>query len=249
MNPLHTTTNTEEIKKLFEQAPLEIKTLIKGGEVTDTTKILGKKFNLPIGNYTILSNVITFVLIGVINPDDVVSSLINDLQLSEEDATTLAQELETSIFEKARSITLGKKDDEIKKLEYKGERTPEELRKEILDTTKQASALKIPQTSGIPKKPTSQVAGSRSQLMEQLQILGKIPNDEEIEARLAKIQDQLKSIKKEEDANTLDSNVALKSFMFGEEGKKAVAPVAKTATYSVAPTRYNLDPYREVTED
>lgn len=249
MNPLHTTTNTEEIKKLFEQSPLEIKTLIKGGEVGNATKILGKKFNLSIGNYTILSNIITLTLIGIIDPKDVVSSLVTDLQLPEEDATTLAQELETSIFEKARTITLGEDTEKVKKLEYKGERTPDELRKELLDTTKQASALKIPQTSGVPKKPASQVAGSRSQLLEQLQILGKIPNDEEIENRLAKIQEQLKSIKKEEDSNALDSNVALKSFMFGEDGKKAVEAVQKTATYSVAPTHYNLDPYREVPEE
>ena len=37
--------------------------------------------------------------------------------------------------------------------------------------------------------------------------------------------------------------------MFGEKGKTTVTPVAKVATYSVAPTRYNLDPYRETAED
>lgn len=239
----------ENSKELFEKSPQAIKDLIKGGEVNAIATTLGQKYKIAIGLYQRLANLISFVLIGAIQPQDVTTAIIDGIQLSEEDATTLAQELETSIFEKARTITLGEDTEKVKKLEYKGERTPDELRKELLDTTKQASALKIPQTSGVPKKPASQVAGSRSQLLEQLQILGKIPNDEEIENRLAKIQEQLKSIKKEEDSNALDSNVALKSFMFGEDGKKAVEAVQKTATYSVAPTHYNLDPYREVPEE
>ncbi len=239
----------ENRKELFDSSSAEIKNLIKGGEVTALAKTIGQTYKLPIGEFELLSNLISFVLIGALEPKNVVLALMEGLQLSEEEATKIASDLEKSIFEKARMITLGKSGDEVTKLEYKGERTPEELRKELLNTTKQASALKIPQTSGIPKKPAAQVAGSRSQLLEQLQILGNIPNDEEIEERLKRIQAQISSIKKVEESNTLDSNVALKSFMFGEEGKETAPAVLKTATYSVAPTHYNLDPYREVAED
>ena len=249
MNPSYIITDKDELKKLFEQSPAEIRTLIKGGEVKDAATAIGKLYKLAIGKYVVLSNIITYILIGALDPKNVLLALKELLEVSEEDATKIANDLEKSILEKARQITLGKSGDDIKKLEYKGERTPDELRKEIMDTTKAASALKIPQTSGIPKKPSVITPGSRSQLMEQLQILGSIPNDEEIEERLKHIQEQINSIKKVEEDNSLQSNIALKSFMFGEQGKETVPAVKKTATYSVAPTHYNLDPYREVPED
>lgn len=249
MNSTYLINDKDELKKLFEQSSPEIKNMIKGGEVKTATATLGQKYKVPIGKYTAFSNIITYVLIGALDPKNVVIALKDLLELTEEDSTLIAKELETSIFEKARMITLGKSGDEVTKLEFKGERTPDELRKEIMDTTKAASALKIPQTSGIPKKPSVITPGSRSQLLEQLQILGNIPKDEEIEQRLKHIQEQISSIKKAEESNTLDSKIALKSFMFGEEGKETVPAVQKTATYSVAPTHYNLDPYREVAED
>lgn len=249
MNPSYIITNKEEVKKLFDQTPLEIKNLIKGGEMKDVTTTLGQKYKLPVGKYTPLSNIIGSVLIGALDPKNVVLAIKDLVEVSDEDAKNLAQDLEKSIFEKARMVTLGKSGDEVTKLEFKGERSPDELRKEIMDTTKAASALKIPQTSGIPKKPSVITPGSRSQLLEQLQILGNIPKDEEIEERLKHIQEQISSIKKVEETNTLESNIALKSFMFGEQGKDTVPAVLKTATYSVAPTHYNLDPYREVSEE
>lgn len=249
MNPSQNSSQLENLQILFEQAPTDIKNLIKGGDVGDVTKNLGKIYNLPIGDYAKLSNIIICVLIGATDPKNVVSSLMSDLALSEEDATKIAQDLEKSIFEKARIITLGKDGKDVVTLQFKGERSPDELRKEILDTTKRESALVIPQTSGIPKKPAAAAPGSRSQLLEQLQILSSIPNDDEVAERLSKIQEQISSIKKKEDDNLLDSNIALKSFMFGEQGKETAEAVLKTATYSVAPTHYNLDPYREVPEE
>ena len=249
MNPLHTTTNVDEIHKLFELAPVEIKNLIKSGEVTATSTTLGQIHKLAIGNYTILSNIITLILIGALDPKDVVTSLQNDLSITVEEATSIATELEKSILEKARQINLGKPAEEVTKLEFKGGRTPEELRAEIMDTTKRTSAITVPQTSGIPAKPSVVTPGSRSQLLEQLQILGSIPKDEEIEERLKHIQEQISSIKKVEEDNLLQSNIALKSFMFGSQGKDTASAVAKTATYSAPPTKYNLDPYREVAED
>lgn len=249
MNPTQNSSQLANLQTLFEQSSSDIKNLIKGGEVADTTKKLGELYKLPIGDYSKLSNIIICVLIGAIEPKNAVTSLVNDLALPEEVATKIAQDLEKSIFEQARTITLGKSGEDVVKLEFKGGKSQDELRKEIMDTTKRESALMVPQTSGIPKKAATVAPGSRSQLLEQLQILSSIPNDEEVEERLSKIQSQISSIKKKEDDNLLESNIALKSFMFGAQGKETAPAVQKTATYSVAPTRYNLDPYREVAEE
>lgn len=235
-------------KELFEQSPEPIKSFIKGGEVNAAATALGQKYAIQIGLYQRLANTIAFIIIGAIQPKDIIIALTDGFSLNEEDATNLAKDMESTILEKARSITLGKEAPDTVVLKFEGQRSPEELRKEILDTTKRESALVIPQTSGVPKKPTTAAPGSRSQLLEQLQILSAIPNDAEVEERLKKIQEQINSIKKKEDDNLLDSKIALKSFMFGEKGKEVVEAKVKTATYSVAPTHYNLDPYRELPE-
>jgi hypothetical protein len=248
MSIAHLADNRQE---LFNASPDGIKGLIKGGELKQTTDTLGKKYNLPVKTYIGLGNIISYVLIGALAPEHVVQALVEVCEVTEEVATHIAEDLEHSIFEKARSITLGKDPDAVVKLEYKGERTPEDLRKELMDTTKRTSGLTTPQSSPTPpKKESVNPSGSRSALMEQLQILGNIPNDKEIEERLKSIQKQVADIKKkEEEDNTLHSTVALKSFMFGEKGKEMVAPKARPATYSVAPTEYNIDPYREVAEE
>jgi hypothetical protein len=247
MSQVHIAENTKE---LFDSSSDDIKKLIKGGEVKSVTTILGQKYNLQISVYVRLSNIIGFILIGALDPKDSVVALEEALSLSKEDATKLAQDLETGILQKARNMMLGKKEEPVATLEFKGVKSQDELRKEIMDTTKRESALMKPQISGIPKKTANVITpGSRSQLLEQLQILGSIPKDEEIEERLKHIQDQISSIKKTEEDNSLKSNIALKSFMFGDKGKDTAPAIQKTATYSVAPTRYNLDPYREVAED
>lgn len=238
----------ENSKELFESASPGIKKLIKGGQVLSAATALGQQYKIPIGLYQRLANVVSFTLIGAIQPTNVVVALMDGLELSQEEATKLAQDLEKGIFAEARAVTLGKPVDEVTKLEFKGERSPDELRKEIMDTTKRESALVKPQGSGVLKKGSTITPGSRSQLLEQLQILSTIPNDEEVETRLSHIQEQINSIKKTEADNTLESKIALKSFMFGEQGKETVPAVLKTSTYSVPPTRYNLDPYREVSE-
>lgn len=232
--------------ELFDNAPPDIQDLIVNGEVDAATITLAKNYNIPVGKQTSLSNVISFILIGAILPDDVLQALQELVEVSDEDAVHIATDLEHSILEKAR-ISLFKKNGEIKTLEFQGERTKEELRKELLDTTKRESGLQKNQASKTTTKPTTMITpGSRAQLLEQLQVISSIPNDEEIEGRLKHIQEQISAMKKEEDDNRLDSKIALKSFMFGEKGKEVVPPTATHATYSVAPTQYNIDPYKEI---
>lgn len=234
------------IKELIENAPEHIVEILSSEDIPSTTVTLASNYKIPVGNQTALSNVITFTLIGALQPDDVVEALQDLVNVNSEDAIHIATDLEHSIFEKARISLFKTGGGEVKTLEFQGVKSKEELRKELLDTTKRESGLnKNLGTPGL-KKPTVLAPGSRSQLMEQLQVLSSIPNDEEIEERLAHIQEQISTIKKQEEDNSLDSKIALKSFMFGEKGKTVADPTVNRATYSVAPTHYNVDPYREV---
>jgi hypothetical protein len=257
MNPSYVANNVDD---LFDAAPGEIQDLIADGEVNTSTAILGKLYKLPVSQYTKLSDLITYLLIGAIVPDNALTAIKDMLGLSEEDATRLAQDLEKTILEKARIKILGKAPTDMVTLEFKEGRSPEELRTEILDTTKRGP-LAPPQTpvEPLPEAPTAAVAapvpvvesakvgslaGSRSQLLEQLKILDDIPNDDEIAERLKKIQEQITGMDKESERN-LESTIALSEFMpKGDEA--AVSATEKAATYSRAPTKYNVDPYREV---
>jgi hypothetical protein len=242
--PAYIAKNPDE---LFDNASPEIQDLIASGDVESTTVSLANNYKIPVGNQVALSNIISFILIGALMPEDVVQALQELVGVTGEDALKIANDLEHSILEKAR-ISLFKQTGEIKTLEFQGLRSKEELRKELLDTTKRTSGLQNNQASPLtsPKKTTVITPGSRSQLLEQLQVLSTIPNDEEIEERLKHIQEQIGTIKKQEEENSLDSKIALKSFMFGEKGKTVADPTINRATYSVAPTHYNVDPYREV---
>lgn len=240
--PSYIATNQDE---LFDSASIEIQDLIASGEVEATTITLSANYKIPVGKQTALSNIISFILIGAILPDDVVQALQELVDVSSEDAIHIATDLEHSLLEKAR-ISLFKKEGEIKTLDFQGARSKEELRKELLDTTKRESGLQKNQSTEVSKKTTVIAPGSRAQLLEQLQVLSTIPNDEEIEARLQHIQEQIGSIKKQEEENSLDSKIALKSFMFGEKGKTTADPSISRPTYSIAPTKYNVDPYREI---
>lgn len=244
--PSYIATNLEE---LFDNAPTYIQEIIGSGEVDESTITLSNNYKIPVGSQTALSNVISFILIGALQPDDVVQALQDLVDVDSEVAIHIATDLEHSLLEKARISLFKKADGEIKTLEFQGQRSKEELRKEILDTTKRESGIEKNQATQALKKTSVISPGSRSQLIEQLQVLGTIPDDEEIATRLAHIQEQISSIKKQETDNSLDSKIALKSFMFGEKGKTVADPSITHATYSVAPTQYNVDPYKEIVED
>lgn len=270
-NPSYIANNPEE---LFDSATPDIQELIRGDEVNNATAILGKIYKIPVSSYVMLENIISFLLIGALKPEDAVRAIVDILRLSEEDAVKLAEDLDKSILEKARIKILGKGPEDMVELTFQEGRTPDELRKEILDTTKRESALikeqaSLPQekitivpgsTVPVPPAPIPPVAqeisqkkvmtapGSRSQLLEQLQVLDSIPDDDEIAARLSKIQEQLASLEKKEE-NTLETKVPLSNFMFGEKGDDEVRPELQQATYSKAPTKYNVDPYRETADE
>lgn len=244
MDLSYISTNVEE---LMDKASPEIKELITNGDADQAAAILGKSYKIQISSYVALSNIIVFILLGALKPEDVVRAIKDLLEMPEEDAYKLAQDLDKTILEKARIRIFKKTPDDMVTLTFQEGRSPDELRKEILDTTKrepvsatpEQPAATMPLATLIPK-PKAQV-GSRSQLMEQLEIIGSIPNDEEVAERLRKIQEQVMQIQEKE---------ASRREKPSEEHPQIqiASPELKSATYSKAPTKYNVDPYREVSE-
>ena len=263
-NPSYIATNQDE---LFEKSSKEIQDLILGDELNSATAVLGKIYKIPISSYIALENIISFLLIGALQPENAVQAIKDLLDLPEEEAYKLAGDLDKSILEKARIKILGKPPTDMVTLTFQEGRSPNELRKEILDTTKRElpvlPSVKDPvvppekgsvptsepivppkEEASAPKKSIS-VAGSRSLLMEQLQMLDTIPDDNEVTERLSKIQEQIAAIDKQKSA-TEQPAIPLQNFMFGEKGGETAEPESKPASYSKAPTKYNVDPYREM---
>lgn len=241
----------KNIDELIDNAPEGVLDILAENEVGSAVITLSTNYKIPVGKQSALADIITYILIGALQPDDVVEALQDMVEVTSEDAIKIAGDLEHSILEKAR-ISLFTKSGvaEVKTLEFQGQKSKEELRKEILDTTKRESGINKNQATPVdPKKTTVLAPGSRSQLLEQLQVLSTIPNDEEITDRLKHIQEQIGSLKKQEEDHSLTSKIALKSFMFGEKGKETADPTIIRTTYSVAPEKYNVDPYRELAEE
>lgn len=239
----------DQLKTLYANANKDVQAYLMTDELDGAVNVFGKVYKLPIGVYLALKNTITLTLLGAIQPGDVVEALKKSCNLSGTDAYALAKDLDETVFQKVRLSILGKEGADIKKLQLEDENaTKEELRKEILDTTKRPTEAQ-PSVANTPsiQKATLQ-PGSRSQLLEQLQVLETIPNDEEVEDRLNKIKNQISSIDSKNTSRALDSNIALQEFMFGDKGENVADATSKPATYSKAPTEYNVDPYREVTQ-
>lgn len=289
----------EQLTTLFAQASPDIQTIIRGKDVEDTSMKLGRLYLLPISEYLVLKHIIVLVLLGHILPDDVVDTLTSELTLTKDDAYSMATDLEKGLFEKVRIKILNKKS-EVVDLKFPGTRSKDDLRKEIMDTTSQDSAFDaspVKDDEGTPEvssKKATVTPGSRSELLEQLQILDTIPNDEEIEERLARIQEQIQKLEDSKKSNTnlvytevprVGLSQARGPIQIVEKGDGTVHVVEgnadgdesysttitqssvqvphgeskqsgysngivkarkQVATYSTAPTEYNVDPYREI---
>ena len=235
-----------KIQDLFQKAPPEVQELLLGDEVNKASAGLGKLYALPISKYLPLKNAITLLLLGAIDPSVAVKALEEALEIDEATAFKLAQDMDKTILQKARVALMGEEVGEVKVLKVgeNEEDNKEELRKVILDTTKRESAIEKSPVSPTEKRPKKiLVKGSHSELVEQLNLLGSIPDDEEIKARLENIRGQIKTVEEEEPQKPIPKE--LENALSGG-GQKVVAPRAHVATYSVAPTSYNIDPYREV---
>lgn len=237
-----------KIQELFLKASPGVQELLLSDEVNKASAVLGKLYALPISKYLPLKNTITLLLLGAIEPSEAVSSLKDALELDQDTAYKLAVDLDKTILQKARVSLMGEEMGEVKVLKVGDdpEAKKEELRKVILDTTKRESAIaKTPVSPGEKRTKKIIVQGSRSQLVEQLNILGSIPDDDEIKSRLEHIRSQIKTPIEEEPPKPMSKELV--NALSGG-GQTLVAAQAKVATYSRAPTSYNIDPYREVAE-
>ncbi|MEN9337959.1 MAG: hypothetical protein RIQ41_273 [Candidatus Parcubacteria bacterium] len=235
----------ENVDELFESSPPDIKALLQSKEVDEATALLGKIYKLPINRFVRLENIISFILIGALKPEDVVRASMELLDLTEEEALRLAGDMEKSILEKARIKILGKGTEDMVTLSFKEGRSSQDLRGEILDTTKRDSVFAKGDEQERAASKVVAEPGSRSQLLEQLRILDDIPNDDEIADRLQKIKQQITGITQQEDAREA---AAVPEPLPRPEDVHVAEPDQKTATYSKAPTKYNVDPYREVAQ-
>lgn len=239
-----------QLKTLYENVNPDVQAYLLTDELDGAVGLFGKVYKLPVSLYLTLKNTITLILLGAIKPEDAVTALEKNCNMSSSDAYSLAKDLDQTIFQKIRLSILGKEGADIKKLILEDENaTKEELRKEILDTTKRPEVKVETPVDGSQKiQQVNLQPGSRSQLLEQLQVLETIPDDDEVENRLNKIKEQISSIESKTNSRDLDSNIALQEFMFGEKGNTVAKASLQSATYSRAPTTYNVDPYREIEE-
>lgn len=244
-----------QLKTLYENVNPDVQAYLLTNELDGAVAIFGKIYKLQVSLYLPLKNTITLILLGAIQPEDAVTALEKNCEMTQDDAYSLAKDLDETIFQKIRLSIIGKEGSDIKKLILEDTNTSkEELRKEILDTTKRKDVELEIKTEG-PIDPSQKIQqvnlqpGSRSLLLEQLQVLETIPNDDEVAERLNKIKDQIASIDSKYDSRALDSNIALQEFMFGEKGNTVAKASLQSATYSTAPTKYNVDPYREIGEN
>ena len=238
-----------QIKDAFAQAPQAIQKMILGKEVDDATMSIGFVYKIPINLHTHLKDIIILILLGIILPGEVVDTLKKELHVDETTAYKMAVDLDKSILQSTRIKLMGDDyiKDGVKKIKVGDTTSKEELRSQIMDQTKKESAINKSPTEGqtpLKKKP---VSGSRNQLIEQLQILQSITNSEEVEARLNHIKEQVASIDKKEEIKRTLTKKAEESI--NQLGDNLVIPHGKVATYSRAPTHYNVDPYREMAED
>ncbi len=239
-----------QLKTLYENANKDVQAYLFTDELDEAVGLFGKVYKIPVNLYLMLKNTITLILLGAIQPEGAVDALQKNCNMSPSDAYSLAKDLDETVFQKIRLSILGKDSSEVKKLSVENESaSKDELRKEILDTTKRPE---VKSDESVDKNQEIQQGhlqpGSRSQLLEQLQIIGTIPDDDEVSERLTKIQGQIASIDSKKNERSLDTNIALKEFMFGEKGQTVVKAELGAATYSRAPTVYNVDPYREIGE-
>ncbi len=233
----------EQLHEYLLQSPPEVQEILLGDDLDTTATVLGKLYKLPIDKFVVLKNVITFVLLGIIKPEEVVGEIQKNLLLEKDTAVSLAKDLDASILQKTRIKLFGEDRDEVKVLQIK-DSTPskEALREEIMINTRLESAInKTPrEVFTMPTKEKSFfVAGSHDQLLDQLEVLETIPKDEEVEARLSKIRAQVEDIQKTTTAEEVKEDAIQEA--------DAIA-FASSPHSPIFPKEYGVDPYREMAE-
>ena len=184
--------NVSELQDYFANAEPEIKVFLASDELEKSVAVLGESHGLQISKYLALQNVVTLLLIGALKPEGAVDSLKEHLEITDSAAYLLAKDIDASILQKVRMSIFGKTEGEIKEIKLGN---PDEKRESL----RAQIAQEINKNPTPPEKDDSRKVPtmSRNDLMEQLGLLEKIPNDEDVEKRMAIIKDQLEKIKKD----------------------------------------------------
>lgn len=236
----------EQLHEYFLQALPEVQEILLSDDLDTTTTVLGKLYRLPIDKFVVLKNIITFVLLGIIKPEEVVAEIQKNFSLEKDTAVSLAKDLDASILQKTRIKLFGIDENEVKTLQIKtpSPTTTELLREEIMSNTRSDSTInKTPsEVFTMPTKEKnliSSVISSHDQLIDQLEILESVPKDEEVAERLSKIRAQVENIQK----NTIVTEEKEEKI----EEAEAVA-LASAPHKPIFPKEYGVDPYREMAD-
>ncbi len=131
----------EQILEMYKNLPEDLKEAIFSVEMTEAVKRIGGKYQLHIDKVGALGNETGMVMLGVTHPKDFILNLSKRLEVVQETARKIAEEVNAQIFAKVR--------ESLKKIHGVGEEAGEVNKKAILKEIEKdefaSSAEKIPE--------------------------------------------------------------------------------------------------------
>ncbi len=123
----------EEIKKKFSVLPKKIQAALYSPEMISLLEEIGKKHNLHIDKVEYLMLAVEDVMVGAVRADQFIDHVAKELELPQEEAEKIAQEVDQQIFENIR--------DAIKSLSHKKEAVtaPKKTELPVVATTHEIS--------------------------------------------------------------------------------------------------------------
>ena len=220
--------DTEAFSDAYEKAPPVLQDYLESDEFDQTVIELAGSFGLPISSYVPIKNACTLVILGVVEARELVDSFQKILGLRTEIARNLVRSIDGMVFTTVRVLLQA-----VPTLS-----TSKEMAVGITTIPGQTLRASILEPRGGVEKPiqNAPLAGSRAMLMDQLSLIGQIPKDEDILARLSKIKEQLR--KGERAKEQLDDDIRERE---RQERLKREEVVKVTVPRRV----YDVDPYRE----
>src|SRR3989338_2063708 len=115
--------NREFIKEKFEKLPKNLKAAIIAVDYREKITRVGKNFQLNTDKIVALENEITFVMTGLEHPSKFIGNIAKALNLPEEKARAIAEDINTEIFRPVR--------ESLKKIHGISETPPPPLKPEL----------------------------------------------------------------------------------------------------------------------
>lgn len=228
--------NQDLLAQHYSDAPEAIRTFVTSRELDELIIEIAMNNNIAISNYTALKNAAILVLLNVTDRGQLARVLKKLLEISEEESEKISEEINTTVFNRARGIIL-QGDTEVRKIEVQADGTlagTGDLRNTIIEASKSSAINNVPVETLTPHTKNIAIPGSRTELLEQLELVGQIPRDEDVAERLEKIHAQLESIKQKEAEQ--EASYSDNSQTEGTQNKPK----------PYFPKEYAIDPYREL---